>query len=399
MDPSQCARCGACTVVCPVFRADPRESATARGRMHLLTLDLARSPSARFREIFSRCLLCGACAQVCSRNLPITELVIQARRRFPELYGPHPLQKKAVRTALAHPDLLERLVRTGIRLGRLKRLPLSSGLRLKLGLLEQEQPVPDFAPIAASGSGREIHYFSGCLARYVQPSIGRATATLARASGLDLHLPESQGCCGLAAMAAGRLDEARELAWQNIRAFAETNGPILTSCASCLSHLQQYGDLFGHDPERQEAAQAFADRVHEFSAFFLGQTGLSFSSPISSQSVFYHDPCHQRFTRSGRALPRQLLDQVANLKRIEPEDGPHCCGQGGLFHIGYPKLSEQIFKRCLDAALPGQPDLVTTTCSGCLMQWQAGAREHNLSVRVVHLACLLAESLATDSDG
>jgi glycolate oxidase iron-sulfur subunit len=366
--------------------------------MHLLTLKLAAAPSARFREIFARCLLCGACEQVCSRNLPITELVIRARSRFPELYGPHPLQKKAVRTALAHPDFLERLVRAGIRLSRLKRLPLSSGLRLKLGLLEQEQAVPDLAPIAASNSGKEIYYFSGCLAGHVQPSIGRATAALARASGFDPHLAAAQGCCGLAALAAGRLDEARRLAWRNIQAFADTSGPILTSCASCSSHLRHYGELFAGDPERQEAAQTFADRVHEFSAFFLGQASLSFSLPIV-QSVFYHDPCHQRCTRSGREAPRQLLDRVVHLKRIEPVDGPHCCGQGGLFHIGYPGLSGHIFKRCLDAALPGQPDLVTTTCSGCLMQWQAGVQEHGLSVRVVHLACLLADSLASNSDG
>ncbi len=394
MDPSQCARCGACTVVCPVFRAEPRESATARGRMQLLLLDLARSPSPRFREIFARCLLCGACEQVCSRNLPITGLVIQARSRFPELYGPHPLRKKAVQTALAHPGLLKNLVRAGIRMERLRGLPLSSGLRLKLGLLEQEKSPPDIVAGFAAGPGRTIHYFSGCLARYVQPSIGRATVALARASGFAPHLPEAQGCCGLAALAAGRLDEARELAWRNIQAFAGTEGPILTSCASCSSHLRQYARLFAHDLEKQKAAQLFVDRVHEFSAFFLKQATLAFSLPVR-QRVFYHDPCHLRYSETGRRAPRQLLGRIEGLRLVEP-DTTHCCGQGGLFHIGYPELSSRIFKRCLDAALSGRPDLVTTTCSGCLMQWQAGFREHNHPFRAVHLAVLLADSRATD---
>jgi len=394
MDPSQCARCGACTVVCPVFRAEPRESATARGRMQLLLLDLARSPSPHFKEIFARCLLCGACEQVCSRNLPITGLVIQARSRFPELYGPHPLQKKAVQTALAHPALLKNLVRAGMRLERLQGLPLSSGLRLKLGLLAQENSPTDAAPDFAAGSGRTIHYFSGCLARYVQPAIGRATAALARACGLDLELPASQGCCGLAAMAAGRMEQARELAWQNIQAFAGAEGPILTSCASCSTHLQKYDDLFRHDPEKREAARVFSRRVREFSTFFQDQERLTFGQPVR-QRVFYHDPCHLRFQEQGRSAPRQLLDRIAGISRVEP-DTTHCCGQGGLFHIGYPELSSQIFKRCLDTALSCRPDLVTTTCSGCLMQWQAGVREHHLPIQVVHFACLLAQSLPGD---
>jgi glycolate oxidase iron-sulfur subunit len=361
--------------------------------MHLLASELAAAPSARFREIFARCLLCGACEQVCSRNLPITELVIRARSRFPELYGPHPLQKKAVRTALAHPVLLKHLVRAGLTLRRLGRLPPGSGLRLKLGLLEQEHSLSDSSPVAQPGSGREIHYFSGCLARYVLPSIARATAALARASGFDLHLIAAQGCCGLAAQAAGRPEEARELAWRNIRAFAGTGGPILTSCASCSSHLRRYGELFAGDPEREEAARAFAGRVHEFSAFFVEQASLSFAS-ATVQTVFYHDPCHLRCTRAGREAPRQLLDRVAHLKRVEPVDGPRCCGQGGLFHIGYPHLGARIFKGCLDAALAGSPpDLVTTTCTGCLLQWRAGVQERGLRVRVAHLAVLLAERL------
>ena len=124
-------------MVCPVFRVDGREVLTARGKMHLLTTALAEQPSAVFEDRFSRCLLCGACEQVCPRQLPITALISQARSTFSRFYGPNGLTKAAACAALTHPALFEGLVKAGISLQRLQALPVQSGLRLKLNLLEQ----------------------------------------------------------------------------------------------------------------------------------------------------------------------------------------------------------------------------------------------------------------------
>ncbi len=391
-----CVKCGACTVVCPVFRVEPRESLTARGKMHLLSLPLARQPSGHFEDIFSRCLLCGACETVCSRHLPITELVTRARSDFSLFYGSHGLQKVAARKALSSSGLLQGLVRAGISLKRINALPAHSGLRIKLGLLEEPRAlsVGQSTP-PETDSENTIRYFSGCLARHLQPSVGRAVLRLAHAGDLQVWSPETQCCCGLAASSAGKAEEARRLAWQNIKSFADGRGPILTSCASCSSHLAAYPELFADDPEKQELARAFSSRVVEFSAFFLNHLQ---DHPFMSESqkykrVFYHDPCHLRFTSAGREAPRKLIDRIGNVERVEAADGPQCCGQGGLFHVGYPELSRKIFQRCVDGALVRSPDLVTTTCSGCLMQWQTGAVENNLPVRIRHLALVLADCL------
>ncbi len=392
-NPLNCAKCGACTVVCPVFRVSPRESLTARGKMHLLSLPFAGAPSRHFQDIFSQCLLCGACEQACSRHLPITALITEARARFPWFYGAHPLQKSVVRKALANPGLLEKLVRAGISLQRIGALPARSGLRLKLGLLEAPvAEIPAEESLHEVNTGESVSYFSGCLARYLQPSVGRATARLATVAGHSLDSPAAQGCCGLAAHAAGRKDEARDLAWNNILAFAGSSGPVLTSCASCSSHLAAYPELFRDDPEKSAKARDFAGRVVEFCTFFLEQSELQ---PKSRQArkVFYHDPCHLRHSDSGRTNPRRLIDRIENVERVEPANGPHCCGQGGLFHLGYPEISSNIFQQCAKNGLERAPDVVVTTCSGCLMQWQQGREEQDLPVKVSHLAVLLADCL------
>ncbi len=388
---SECARCGACTVVCPVFRVDPRESLTARGKMHLLSLSFAGEPSRHFQDIFSQCLLCGACEQACSRHLPITTLIIRARGGFPQFYGTHPVQKAVVRKVLARSGLLEKLVRAGISLQRINALPARSGLRLKFGLLESPVAYIPERNICNNGETRgKLSYFPGCLARYLQPSVARATGRLAQIAGHSLDAPAAQGCCGLAARAAGSEEEARKLAWTNIQAFAKSHGPILTSCASCSSHLATYPDLFVDDPEKFAKAQDFAGRVKEFSSFFLAAS-LPGGTSKKRRKVFYHDPCHLRHSAGGRENPRRLLDQIAQLQRVEPDTGSRCCGQGGLFHLGYPETSSAIFQQCAENGLSCTPDVVVTTCSGCLMQWQQGREEYDLAVEVSHLAVLLAD--------
>jgi glycolate oxidase iron-sulfur subunit len=388
-----CAKCGACTVVCPVFRVDPRESLTARGKMYLLSLPFAEQPSNHFQDIFSRCLLCGACEQVCSRHLPITKLITRARGRFPLFSGSHGVQKVLARKALSSPGLLQGLVRAGISLKRINALPAHSGLRLKLGLMEGPSSAKP-GSLAGSDQGNEadLSYFSGCLARYLQPSVAQATLRLAGAAGHSLFIPASQGCCGLAASAAGREEESRHLAWRNILAFAGSAGPIITSCASCSSHLATYPELFKDDREKLQKARNFVDRVIEFSSFFLKQPDLVLVAR-KNQKVFYHDPCHLRFTTSGRKNPRMLMERVKNIERVESADGPQCCGQGGLFQLGCPDLSRNIFHKCATTALACAPDMVVTTCSGCLMQWQQGQVENDLPVQVRHLAILLADCL------
>ncbi|MDU9048138.1 MAG: (Fe-S)-binding protein [Candidatus Electrothrix sp. Rat3] len=401
-----CAKCGACAVVCPVFRIDGREVLTARGKMHLLTTKLADHPSTTFEDLFSRCLLCGTCEQVCPRQLPITDLISQARSSFSPFYGPNGLKKVAVCNALTHPVLLDGLVKAGISLQRLQSLPALSGLRLKLGLLE-ERKGPSLLKNNDTPSRQDqeeqpasaLSYFTGCFARHIQPSIAEATQTLLNKSNLPpAQVPDGQYCCGLAAWSAGKREQARELARKNIQAFSASSladAPIITSCASCSSHLLAYPTLFTeHDPWHGKAV-AFADRVQEFTSFFDDKLPVlpRIDTPEHpKQRIFYHDPCHLRFKEKGMRTPRSLLHK-AGAHILEPENGPLCCGQGGLFHLACPEHSAQIFQKSSKQALAESPDCVTTICSGCLMQYQEGLARQGQQVKAVHMAILLADCL------
>ncbi len=390
----QCARCGSCSVVCPVFRVTGRETLAARGKLHLLSTGLAEDPSGHFQDIFSQCLLCGACEDVCSRGLSVREAIVAARSRFSHLYGRNTLKRLLVRKTLANSVLLEGLVRAGLSLSRLSLLPAESGLRIKLGLLERREENSSasrdtWAEQKASDS-TGLSYFSGCMARYLQPSIGEATERLVgNITGKPLRAPDGQVCCGLAAWSAGSFEEARKLARNNIEVFSRGAGPIITSCASCSSHLKQYPALFADDPEWKEKAAAVSARVVEFTSYIqkhLHARELAVSNPVR---VHYHEPCHLRFDPENRGRALQLLEQIGNVFLLRPGETHHCCGQGGLFHLGYPELSGEIFARAHEQLGPESADVVLTTCSGCLMQWQAGLAARQSQVKAVHLAVWL----------
>jgi glycolate oxidase iron-sulfur subunit len=402
--PVQCAKCGACTVVCPVFQAGGRESLSARGRLHLLEQLDPNQASDAYAEILSQCLLCGACRSVCSRGLDPPARFIAARKRLKKKAGRQALLRSITRKALANPSLLATIAGLGRPL--LDRLPADSGLRLRLGL-PREGPAaasPALPEISERNSApRTLAYFPGCYATHIHRKIRTATDQIASIfTGNRPFIPQQLSCCGLAAENAGDAATAKRLARQNIRAFAGNSLPILTSCASCYSRLRSYPQLFANDPQWRARAEAFADRLLEFSTFVRqgmeADPAFRFAGSPAPRTVLYHDPCHLRFQAQITTPPREILRSIPGLNLAELPSGPQCCGQGGLFHLAQPELAAKIRNRLLDQLALAAPDLVTTTCSGCLIHIQQGLSHASPQTGVRHLAILLAELLEKNPD-
>ncbi len=399
IDPIQCAKCGACTVVCPVFQASGRESLSARGRLHLLEHFDPAQASAAYAEILSQCLLCGACSSVCARSLDPPARFIAGRERLEKTAGCHVLLRAITRKALGNPALLATIASLGHPL--LDLLPADSGLRLRLGL-PQNGPAVSAPPSEKTPGEQSRHptlaFFPGCYATHLHREIGAATERIAAAfTGNPPLIPKQQCCCGLAAENAGDTNAAKRLARQNILAFAGDSLPILTSCASCYSQLCRYPELLADDPEWRAKAQAFAGRLLEFSTFVAqameADPAFHFAAPATARTVVYHDPCHLRFRSGITGPPREILRAIPGLRLSELPNGPQCCGQGGLFHLAQPELAATIRSRLLYQLEQAAPDLVTTTCSGCLIHIQQGLVHDPARSEVRHLAIVLAELL------
>lgn len=428
-----CAKCGACTTVCPVYRQTGREYHTGRGKLHLLSkLDPAEA-SATYAEILSHCLLCGACSQVCSRQLPVAELLAEARGELTRRAGRQVMLRALSGGLLSRPHLLKALAPMARRLKEL-RLPADSGLNLRLGLMPDQEsaaaanqdntsdtPATISSPAAQKPnitdhrvqSGVSEHgmpqVFSGCFATYIEPEITRSLLSLLTRTGpAPADTPSGQGCCGLAAYSCGQREQARRLARKNIAAYPGQN-PIVVACASCAAHLRRYPELLADDPQWASRAENFAGRIREFSQLLSEQSPLSGSDayrPLKQQvtdpgeqlpgsdepatlKVLYHDPCHLRFGLQITRAPRQLLTGLPGLELLELPDGPQCCGHGGLFHLAHPESADGILQRVSEAARNLNPQVITTACTGCLLHWRQARRQGYHQARVVHLAVLL----------
>jgi glycolate oxidase iron-sulfur subunit len=387
-------------VVCPVFKASGgMEAYSARGRNHLATVKEYRHPTPEFEDIFATCLLCGACTKACPRGIDVTGETIRARSGFSRFYGRHGFAKFLARRALRHPELLGPARRLGQAASRLsRRLPADSGLRLRLAMFESSDPhtsLPEKKTAPPPRPGMEpLVYFPGCSAEYLYPGIAEACRELLAESCHDLVTPEGLGCCGLALHAAGEIETAKELARRNIEVLEGQQGTILVSCASCFAHLRQYPELLAEDPEWRDRAAAVGDRLAEMMQFLDRMPVPSAVRPeIPGQNsvlrVFYHDPCHLRHEVRIIEEPRRILGRFPNVELVELSDGAQCCGQGGLFHIGAPELSAMIRNDLTAKVMKLRPDIVTSTCSGCLMQWKTALAAAGSSVRVMHLTELL----------
>ncbi|MFV0437242.1 MAG: (Fe-S)-binding protein [Desulfopila sp.] len=404
----RCARCGACTAVCPVYRASGgRECYSGRGRNHLLTAWAGKPPTPVFEDIFATCLLCGRCQTVCPREVDILGEVRRARADFSTFYGEHGYQKFLARKVLAHPGLLGLVRPFGRTFQALlaNRLPEESGLRLQLAMFS---PEPELArPTPASGwkeaeDLRSLVYFPGCGASHLYPEVAAACRRLFAGVGYQTVVPEGLGCCGLAMDAAGDVATSQRLARKNIAALERYPGRIMISCGSCFAHLRDYVRVLADDADWQERAARLRDRLVELSqlldellpgTFFTGSGDQS--QPIR---VFYHDPCHLRFGVEITREPRSLLRRIPHLELLELPDGPRCCGHGGLFHLGSPEISATIRGELAERVLAMAPDAVTSSCSGCLMQWKTAVAAAGKKIPVLHLAELLLRAYLKAKD-
>lgn len=392
-DPSACARCGACTAVCPVFRATGRETYTARGKLHLLQRLDAQGDTAAMAAVLAHCLLCGACGQHCPRGMAPHLLFEALRTTLTCPSGTHAFLATLARSTMARPRLAAGIAGAGSRLFDL--LPATSGLRLRLqglGILPETRldPIPEQASDAAA----TLNYFSGCLARHLRRDIDAATRWSAnRLCGHVLTHPESQVCCGLAALAAGDRVQAADLARANIESFAGNDLPILTSCASCYSHLRRYPEILAGDRQWQRRAESFAGRLREYSSLLCSDGALTrlpgLAQTAVAKIIVYHDPCHLRFHQKVTSQPRSLLGGLPGVLLRELPSGPRCCGQGGMFHLTHAATAAAIRGPLIDDFLETGAGWLLSSCSGCLLHLRQAIDPAR--ARVVHPAVFLAE--------
>jgi glycolate oxidase iron-sulfur subunit len=416
-----CIKCGFCLPKCPTYRLTGVESASPRGRIHLMKM-LAKG-RLRAEEIDAQldfCLGCRACETACPAGVKFGKLLEAGRE-----------QTLQARTAPWFRRWGERLFFSGLLL-HLKRLDLLvdllwlyqvSGLqrlvrrsrllpRLFPTLADWELLLPELPPPrlrrrlpvytpAEGEERRRVGLVAGCVMRSLFADANRATVRVLAKNGCAVITPWEQVCCGALHAHRGDLATARRLARRNLEVFGALEiEAVIVNSAGCGAMLKEYGHLLADDPLYAERAAAFSRRVRDISEFLAGQPlrGPLGRLPLR---VAYDDPCHLVHGQGIGREPRLLLQQIPGLELVPFPEADWCCGSAGVYNLTHPETARQLLDRKLRHIAAARPDVIATGNPGCLLQLGWGVRRAGLRAAVVHPVALLdrAYQLAPSTAG
>jgi FAD/FMN-containing dehydrogenase/Fe-S oxidoreductase len=355
--------------MCPSYHATMEEEHSTRGRANALraalsgTLPAEEFTSRRMYEVLDLCLECKGCKRECPSNVDLAKIKYEFLAQYYQQHGT-PLRAKlfarvadlnkwgcrfaslANFTMRAAPVkwLLERFA--GI--DRRRQMPpfasqtFESWFRSRRGNGADASGSSNGQAAAPSHSRPQVVLFHDCFMNYNYPQTGQAAAELLEAAGFEVLLADKQ-CCGRPMISKGLIEDARQVAQQNVAAlgpYVEKGIPVLGCEPSCLLTLRdEYLDLLQGPAVEKLASSSWM--VDEFLVQQNREGKLKLTFQQQSKKVLFHGHCHQK-AHIGSAPSLQALKLVPGLEVAEINSG--CCGMAGSF--GFEKehydISEKI---------------------------------------------------------
>jgi glycolate oxidase iron-sulfur subunit len=402
-----CVHCGFCLSTCPSYRVIGKEMDSPRGRIYLM--NGINKGEASFDETtsqhFDTCLGCLACVSTCPSGVQYDRLIAATRPQI-ERNQPRSFTDKVIRSLIfnlfPYPlrlRLFMPLLWLYQKLG-LQKLLRKTGLLKKfwprLGAMESILPditlksfyqnYPDVIP--AQGEKRyRVGMVLGCVQRLFFSPVNEATVRVLTANGCEVVIPKTQGCCAALPAHQGQEKQAQIMARQMIDSFAETGVDyIIINAAGCGHTLKEYGHILADDPEYKEKGQQFSNQVKDVQEF-LAEVGLTSQlSAITEDDliIVYQDACHLLHGQKISLQPRQLLQQIPQVKLKEPIDAALCCGSAGVYNMLQPAVAEELGQQKVNNLLNTGAQLIASPNPGCSLQIKKHLQLQNKQVLLMH---------------
>lgn len=407
----KCPRCSLCkfpplnvveskrhSSICPSYDEYKFHSHSGGGRIIMaMSLQEGRCEvDDEMRDIVFQCTLCGGCDMACkfSSDIEILEMLYALRAESFQRKGPLP----------KHKEILDRIDKTGH--------PIFA-----------EGAKGDWLKDAglSPSAGKELLLYVGC--RYALIPERRKTllnlVSLLKKAGYDFSvIGDGEPCCGRMALDIGDQDRFSRMANATIDAIKKSGAKkVVCADAECLSTLR------GHFPKVGELGVEVVHPV-ELLADAVKKKKLKFTKSLDRR-VAYHDPCNlgrlsetykhwdgqikkvmgqmviydpprpvNRGTNGCYAPPRQLLDAIPGMKRVEFErkrEYSYCCGGAGVAYPAFPEFSDNTALNRMNEAKAVGADVVVTACPNCVSNLSSAAAA--TGVKVIDLYDALAQAV------
>ncbi|WP_454744734.1 glycolate oxidase subunit GlcF [Ciceribacter selenitireducens] len=396
----KCVHCGFCTATCPTYVTLGNELDSPRGRIYLIKdmLENDRPADKQVVTHIDRCLSCLACMTTCPSGVDYMHLVDHARIHIEKTYK-RPLINRLTRGILAMTLPYPARFRAALALARLgrpfaglfKRIPALRPMGAMLDLAPRSIPAAGdsarpatHAPKAAK-RGR-VAILTGCAQPVLDPGINAATIRLLTRLGVEVVVPEGEGCCGALVHHMGREAQALDSARRNVDVWIREIDragldAIVITASGCGTTIKDYGHMLRLDP-------AYAEKARRVSALAKDVTEYlsTLDLPVQEKknlTVTYHSACSMQHGQKITMAPKMLLKNAGFTVR-DPAEGHLCCGSAGTYNIMQPDISATLKARKVKNLEATKPDVIAAGNIGCMTQIGSGT-----AVPIVHTVELL----------
>ncbi len=401
-----CTHCGRCVAVCPAHLAgepfDPRAFVVSgKSRLPgLKTGDVGFDPSRVWH-----CATCRACVEVCPVHVPIPEALLLLRAALVE---------DGTRVPAVLSRALDRLYRYQNPWESSRRRRNRWVREVRTRTVEREDASP-------------LLYFVGCTASLDDRASGipRALAqVLDRARRPFVTLGRKEPCCGDIARVVGEQCLCEEQ-FEGCVTQVGRQGvlPGVTSSPHCLHTFRHVyprllerrgtGEEAGRSSEPvsaggnrgagsgvETAPEGWGRVLHhvELVRDLLAAGWIRLEIPVA-RVVTFHDPCYLGRHNGIYGAPRQVIDAVPGVQRVEMAhhhgESLCCGGGGGRMWVGDLEADVKLSELRIREAIEAGADILCTACPLCLVMLEDARRSAGVVDRleVMDVVELVARSL------
>ena len=413
----KCVHCGFCLSACPTYLETGLETESPRGRIALMKeahqgkVDLNHTVVSHWDS----CIQCRACETACPSNVPYSRLMEETRHQV-NMHYRRPLLRRLANAAgyrllLNSPKSLRSLgtaLKLYSRTGLQKVIRTSRILRLFPGVMAAEASLPHFSKSSFKSEGQifpaynekraRVALLAGCVMPTVHADAMHSVVRVLQHNGIEVCVPEGQGCCGALNIHAGETKVAQDMMSKNIKAFSSADfDAVVTASAGCGAALKEYGELMKGQLELQDDAASVAEKVRDIHEF-LEQLPMKKPKGRLDRRVVYQDACHLLHAQRITKAPRKILDSISGLERHELEEREICCGSGGAYSLHEPEMSQRLGRRKAKNVINSGAEIVTTGNPGCAMQMQTHLAKLGSNIEVRYVSELLDEAYALEHE-
>jgi Fe-S oxidoreductase len=359
LDFYSCADCGRCSDQCPSVAAgralSPRSltiKARDYGFQHYPILGRSNNGTHLVGSIFSEeeiwsCTTCGACEQECPLLIECIDKVVDLRRGLvDEGKVPQSLQKA-----------LKSLESRGNPFGKMEKK------RADWTHANGEQPAVTVKTLGHNDSAETL-YFVDSITSYDErmQHIGRATARILQ------RMNEDFGILGSAEKDSGH--DVRRFGEEMLyMALRDHNSAAIqrTGVTRIVTSDPHAYNALTHDYKNLPPVE----HISQFIARHIKSGHIDFALLKDTDSVFtFHDPCYLGRHNRVYAAPRDVLDAIPGMKRVEMRrcrDRSFCCGGGGLMMFYEPKEEQRMGVLRVKMAADAGANVIVTACPFCMV--------------------------------